>query len=170
MAFDAGMLRFILHEIECELKDGKVEKIHEPVSGEIVFQIKKDGVKRLLINAGSSAPRICITDEKTENPANPPMFCMLLRKHLSGGRLAEVVQEGFERVARFTFDVYDEMGYQAKRHIFAEIMGKYSNIILTDGDRKILGATRIVDFFSPSAFKIASRRSRSAFICFSMDS
>jgi len=146
MAFDAGMLRFILHEIECELKDGKVEKIHEPVSGEIVFQIKKDGVKRLLINAGSSAPRICITDEKTENPANPPMFCMLLRKHLSGGRLAEAVQEGFERVARFTFDVYDGMGYPTKRHIFAEIMGKYSNIILTDGDRRILGATRIVDF------------------------
>ncbi len=146
MAFDAGMLRFILHEIECELKDGKVEKIHEPVSGEIVFQIKKDGVRRLLINAGSSAPRICITDEKTENPANPPMFCMLLRKHLSGGRLAEAVQEGFERVARFTFDVYDEMGYPTKRHIFAEIMGKYSNIILTDEERKILGATRIVDF------------------------
>lgn len=146
MAFDAGMLRFILHEIECELKDGKVEKIHEPVSGEIVFQIKKDGVKRLLINAGSSAPRICITDEKTENPANPPMFCMLLRKHLSGGRLSEAVQEGFERVARFTFDVYDEMGYPTKRHIYAEIMGKYSNIILTDGDGKILGATRIVDF------------------------
>ncbi len=146
MAFDAGMLRFILHEIESELKDGKIEKIHEPVTDEIVFQIKKDGVKRLLINAGSAAPRICITDEKTENPANPPMFCMLLRKHLSGGRLSEVVQEGFERVARFTFDVYDEMGYPAKRHIYAEIMGKYSNIILTDGDGKILGATRIVDF------------------------
>ncbi len=146
MAFDAGMLRFILHEIECELKDGKVEKIHEPVSGEIVFQIKKDGVKRLLLNAGSSAPRICITDEKTENPANPPMFCMLLRKHLSGGRLTEVVQEGFERVARFTFDVYDEMGYPTKRHVYAEIMGKYSNIILADNEGKILGATRIVDF------------------------
>lgn len=146
MAFDAGMLRFILHEIECELKDGKIEKIHEPVSGEIVFQIKKDGVKRLLINAGSSAPRICITDEKTENPANPPMFCMLLRKHLSGGRLAAAVQEGFERVARFTFDVYDEMGYPTKRHIYAEIMGKYSNIILADDGGKILGATRLVDF------------------------
>ncbi len=146
MAFDAGMLRFILHEIENELKDGKIEKIHEPVAGEIVFQIKKDGVKRLLINAGSSAPRICITDEKTENPANPPMFCMLLRKHLSGGRLSEAVQEGFERVARFTFDVYDEMGYPAKRNIYAEIMGKYSNIILTDGDGKILGATRMIDF------------------------
>ena len=146
MAFDAGMLRFILHEIECELKDGKIEKIHEPVSGEIVFQIKKDGVKRLLINAGSSAPRICITDEKTENPANPPMFCMLLRKHLSGGRLSEAVQEGFERVARFTFDVYDEMGYPAKRHIYAEIMGKYSNIILVGDEGKILGATRLVDF------------------------
>ena len=146
MAFDAGMLRFILHEIECELKDGKIEKIYEPVSGEIVLQIKKDGVKRLLINAGSSAPRICITDEKTENPANPPMFCMLMRKHLSGGRLTEVVQEGFERVARFTFDVYDEMGFPTKRSIYAEIMGKYSNIILTDDKGKILGATRIVDF------------------------
>lgn len=146
MAFDAGMLRFILHEIESELKDGKVEKIHEPVSGEIVFQIKKDGVKRLLLNAGSSAPRICITDEKTENPANPPMFCMLLRKHLSGGRLSAAKQEGFERVAHFIFDVYDEMGYPTKRHIYAEIMGKYSNIILTDEEGKILGATRIVDF------------------------
>lgn len=146
MAFDAGMLRFILHEIECELKDGKVEKIHEPVSGETVFQIKKDGVKRLLINSGSTAPRICITDEKTENPANPPMFCMLLRKHLTGGRLTSVVQEGFERVARFTFDVYDEMGYPTKRHVYAEIMGKYSNIILTDNDDRILGATRTVDF------------------------
>lgn len=146
MAFDAGILRFILHEIECELKDGKVEKIHEPISGEIVFQIKKDGVKRLLINAGSSSPRMCITDEKTENPANPPMFCMLLRKHLSGARLISATQEGFERVAKLTFDVYDEMGFPTKRHIYAEIMGKYSNIILTDQDDKILGATRIVDF------------------------
>lgn len=146
MAFDAGILRFILREIENELNGGKVEKIYEPLSGEIVFQIKKDGVKRLLVNVGSSAPRICITEEKPENPANPPMFCMLLRKHLSGARLFEAVQMGFDRVARLGFDVYDELGYQARRYIYIELMGKYSNMILTDGDGKILGATRIVDF------------------------
>ena len=146
MALDAGMMRFLLHEINSTLADGKVEKIYEPIAGEVILQIKKDGVKRLLINAGVSAPRICITAERPENPANPPMFCMLLRKHLSGARLISAEPLGFERAAKLTFDVYDEMGFKSTRCIFAEIMGKYSNIILTDGDGKILGASRIVDF------------------------
>ncbi len=156
MAFDAGMLRFVLHETENELKGGKIEKIYEPLSGEIVFQIKKDGVRRLLVNVGSSAPRICITEEKTENPANPPMFCMLLRKHLSGARLFEAVQIGFDRVARLGFDVYDELGYQTKRYIYVELMGKYSNMILTDGEGKILGATRLVDFSQSTRRQVLS--------------
>lgn len=146
MALDAGMMRFLLHEIDRTLADGKVEKIYEPIAGEIILQVKKDGAHRLLINAGSSAPRICITSEKPENPANPPMFCMLLRKHLSGARLISATPLGFERAAKFEFDVYDEMGFKTTKCLFCEIMGKYSNIILTDGDGKILGASRIVDF------------------------
>ncbi len=145
MAYDAGMMRFVLAEAGELLCDGKVEKIYEPQSGEIVIRIKKDGTYSLLLSVLSSVPRICVTADKTENPANPPMFCMLLRKHLGGGRLTSVTQLGFERAARFGFDVYDEMGYAAKRYLIVEIMGKYSNIILLDGEERIISATRTVD-------------------------
>ncbi len=147
MAFDAGMLACILHEISETLGGGKIEKIHMPQKDMIVLIMKNGGgTHRLLVNAGPSSPRMCITSEKSENPATPPMFCMMLRKHLGGAKLIRTEQLGFERAARLTFETYDEMGFKTEKHLIAEIMGKYSNLILTNAEDKIIGLLKSVDF------------------------
>lgn len=145
MAFDAGMMTFTVREMHRAVAGGKVEKIYQPSQSEIVFQIKSRGAFRLHICAGGS-PYIGLTEQKSENPEKAPNFCMLLRKHLAGARVESVTQPGFERCARVTFDAYDELGFSAKKHIIAEIMGKYSNIILTDGDDRIIALLKPVDF------------------------
>ncbi len=147
MPFDAGMLASVLYEIDGKLTGGKIEKIHMPQKDMVVMIMKNGGgTHRLLINAGPTSPRICITNEKSENPASPPMFCMMLRKHLGGAKLIAVHQLGFERAARLTFESYDELGFKTKKHLIAEIMGKYSNLILTGADDKIIGILKSVDF------------------------
>ncbi len=146
MAFDAGMLACMVHEIRTVAGGGRIEKITQPERDEIILQLRStEGGKRLLLNAGS-APRIGFTDTARENPAKPPMFCMLLRKHLTGARLADIRQEGFERVVTLEFDTRDEMGFATTRRLVCEVMGKYSNIIFTDGEGKILSALKTVDF------------------------
>lgn len=147
MALDAGMLSFLLGEINQQLSGGRIEKIYQPAKDEIILVVRKEGkTSRLLINAGSACPRICITEVKSENPAKAPMFCMLLRKHFQGARFVHAVQLGFDRIAQLRFEGTDEMGFSCVRHIIVEIMGKYANIIVTDGEDKILSLLRQVDF------------------------
>ena len=146
MAFDAGMLACMVHEIRTVALGGRIEKVMQPERDEIILQLRStEGGKRLLINAGTG-PRISFTDLTRENPPQAPMFCMLLRKHLTGARLADIRQEGFERVVTLEFDTRDEMGFACTRRIVAEIMGKYSNLIFTDGEGKIISALKTVDF------------------------
>ena len=146
MAFDAGMLACMVREIRTVALGGRIDKVMQPERDEIILQLRStEGGKRLLINAGTG-PRIGFTDLTRENPAQAPMFCMLLRKHLTGARLSDIRQEGFERVVTLEFDTRDEMGFACTRRIVAEIMGKYSNLIFTDGDGKIISALKTVDF------------------------
>ena len=152
MAFDAGMLACMVHEIRTVAGGSRIEKIMQPERDEIILQLRStEGGKRLLLNAGS-APRIGFTESARENPAQPPMFCMLLRKHLTGARLSDIRQEGFERVVTLEFDTRDEMGFSCTRRLVCEVMGKYSNIIFTDGEGKIISALKTVDF-STSALR-----------------
>lgn len=147
MAYDAGFLHAVVWELNHCLTDAKVEKIGQPSSDEIVLQLRHFGTTpRLVIRAGASLPRLSLTGETKENPATPPMFCMLLRKHLGGAKLLRVEQEGYERVARIAFAGYDEMGYPTEKYLVAEVMGKYSNLMLLDGSDKILAVMRAVDF------------------------
>lgn len=148
MAYDAGMLRAVLAEINALTGNGaKVEKIYQPANDEVTLTLRMGReIRRLLINAGTSAPRVALSDASRENPASAPMFCMLLRKHLAGARLVSSEQLGYERCARFTFEGYDEMGYAAKKHLVAEVMGKYSNLMLLDGSDRIIAVLRPVDF------------------------
>ncbi len=147
MAFDAAMLAVILAELRETAVGAKIEKIYQPEQDEIRLAFRAGGEnRRLLINAGANNPRLGLTDTQKENPMTAPMFCMLLRKHLGGARLASVEQPGFERVAILTFDTRDEMGFATQRCIIAEIMGKYSNLIFTDADRRVLAVLRPVDF------------------------
>lgn len=151
MAFDAGMLSCVLAEIRTKAQGARIEKVFQPERDEIVLQLRsRDGAKRLLISAGSADPRICFTEDQRENPMTPPMLCMLLRKHLQGSVLSEVTQAGFERVAYLGFDTRDEMGFPCKKYLIAEIMGKYSNLIFTNEDMRVVTALRTVDFTTSS--------------------
>lgn len=149
MAFDAGMLAATLNEISNIALPGRVEKVLQPTHDEIVLLMHSDsGSIRLSISASTNTPRINITNESKENPKAPPMFCMLLRKHLNGAKLTGVRQLSFERAAELTFDSRDELGYRCEKYLIAETMGKYSNIILLSNERKIISALRIIDFSS----------------------
>ena len=147
MAFDAGMLACTLSEVRTLSGGARVEKVYQPERDEIVLQMRSiEGGKRLLINAGSNNPRIGFTGSQKENPQNPPMFCMLLRKYLQGAKLIEVSQAQFDRVAFLGFDTRDEMGFECRRYLICELMGKYSNLIFADGNKKIITALRTTDF------------------------
>ena len=147
MAFDAGMLCCTLTELRETALGARIEKVYQPERDEILLQMRSfEGGKRLLINAGSNNPRICFTETPKENPQNPPMFCMLLRKYLQGAKLVEIEQADFDRIAFLGFDTRDEMGFECKRYLIAELMGKYSNLIFADGNKKIITALRTTDF------------------------
>lgn len=151
MAFDAGMLACVIAEIREKSLGARVEKVFQPERDEIVLQMRSiEGGKRLTINAGSNTPRLAFTTEQKENPATPPMLCMLLRKHLQGAKLSNVRQEGFERVATLEFETRDEMGFPCRRYLIAEIMGKYSNLIFANEEMKIVAALHTVDFSTSS--------------------
>ena len=151
MAFDAGMLACVVHEIKSVARGGRIEKIYQPERDEIILQLRTLlGGKRWLINAGSNCPRISFTSIQKENPMQAPMFCMLLRKHLTGACLSEIEQLGFERVVKLTFDTRDEMGFECKKYLVAEVMGKYSNLIFADEKMKVISALKTIDFTTSS--------------------
>lgn len=147
MAFDAGMLACSLAEIRKTALGARIEKVYQPEKDEIVLQMRSfEGGKRLLINAGSNNPRMNFSEIQKENPQNPPMFCVLLRKHLQGSKLASIEQENFDRIAYLGFDTRDEMGFEKRCYLIVELMGKYSNLIFADENKKIINALRTSDF------------------------
>ncbi|MBO4219560.1 MAG: NFACT family protein [Clostridia bacterium] len=146
MPFDAGMFRACVNEINEVASGSRTDKIFQPEREEVVFLLHtRSGSRRLSLKATSNSPRFSITGISKENPEKAPMFCMLLRKHLSGARFIGANVPGFERIAEFTFESRDELGFVGNKYIVMEIMGTYSNIILLDGSRIILGALKTVD-------------------------
>ena len=151
MAFDAGFLAAVAAEIKKIALGGRVEKVYQPEKDTVILQMRTfEGGGRLLINAGSSNPRVGFTQIPYENPQNPPQFCVLLRKHLASAKLIGVEQLGFERVLVLEFETRDEMGYLCSRRLVIEVMGKYSNLVFTDGEGKVLAVLRPVDFTTSS--------------------
>lgn len=150
MAFDAGMMRCALDEISRESLGARVEKVYQPEKDEVVINIRsRSGGKRIVINAGSCG-RISFTDIARENPPTPPSFCLSLRKHITGAILTKVEQIDYERVALLEFSARDEMGFECTKRLYCEIMGRYSNVILTDGDDRVLNALKCVDITTSS--------------------
>ncbi len=146
MALDGAVISALCFELSQKLVGGRIDKIHQPERDELTISVRTyGGAYRLLICANPSFPRIHITNTQKENPDKPPMFCMLLRKHISGGKILSVTQEGFERIIKIAIESYDEMGYLSQKYLIVEIMGKHSNIILTDKDGKILDSIIHVD-------------------------
>ena len=143
MAFDATYLSCVLEELRQRCGDGKVEKIYQPSRDTLIFGLRgRQGREKLLIAANPTAPRLHLTAASPENPAEPPMFCMFLRKHLLGARLSEINQIPMERWAAFTFDCTDEMGYPIQKKLIAELMGRTCNVYLLGPDGRILDCLR----------------------------
>ncbi len=145
MAFDAFFFQGVLGELENVALNSRVEKIHQPTRDTIVILLRcAMGRQRLLITANPAAPRMHLTEANPENPEKPPMFCMLLRKHLSGGRLISIEQPPMERLVKLTFLCTDEMGDQVHRILVAELMGRTTNIYLLSADGRIMDCLRRV--------------------------
>ncbi len=141
MAFDGIMTWAISEELSQKLTLGKIEKIYQPESESLVFIIHtKDGRFRLYASASGNAPHICLTQRDFENPQQPPIFCMILRKHIQGGRISRIAQNSSERIIEMDFQVLDELGFTVSKRLIFEIMGKHSNIILIN-----LNDGRIID-------------------------
>ena len=143
MAFDAYFLAAVLDEIRKTADSARIDKIHQPTRDTVLLHLKsKEGRCKLLLAPNPAAPRLHLTASSPENPAEPPMFCMLLRKHLLGGRLLKVEQPPMERLARFTFDCIDEMGDHVEKTLVAELMGRTCNLYLLGPDGRIIDCLR----------------------------
>ena len=143
MAFDAYFLTAVLDELRTEATGARVEKIHQPARDSVILLLRTEkGRQKLLLAANPASPRLHLTTASPENPAEPPMFCMLLRKHLSGARLSAIEQPPMERCATFVFDTTDEMGYPVQKKLVCELMGRTCNIYLLGGDGRILDCLR----------------------------
>lgn len=147
MAFDGIAISCIVHELNDILAQGRVDKVLQPEYDEIILAVRSGGKNhKVVLSASSSNPRVHITTVQKENPEKAPMFCMLLRKHLLGGRIVAVTQPEFERVVEFHIESRDEMGDISVKRLVIEVMGRVSNIILVDAAGKVLGSIKHIDF------------------------
>ncbi len=147
MAFDGVVIASLANECEKKLVGSRIEKIYQPEKDELIIFVRSNsGAYRLLICANPSFPRFHITNITKENPQKAPMFCMLLRKHLSSGKILYVKQDEMERIVKFGIESYDEMGVLSEKVLIVEIMGKHSNIILINNEGKIIDSIIHVDF------------------------
>lgn len=146
MALDGAFLACLRQELADTLQGARIDKIHQPGREELVIALRwKGGAEKLYLSAGANAPRLHFTSQTLENPAQPPMFCMLLRKRLTGGRLCAIRQEGWERALYLDFDCISELGDPVRLTLAVEIMGRHSNIILIGQDGLIIDAIKRVD-------------------------
>lgn len=143
MALDAICLQAVVEELRPRLLGLRIDKVQQPARDQVILLLR--GSQRLLLNAGANAPRIQLTETARDNPAEPPMFCMLLRKHLVGARVADIVQPPLERLVRLELDITDDFGQPGKRTLVLEAMGRRSNLILLDGEGRIIDCMRRVD-------------------------
>ena len=146
MPMDALCLSAVLRETAAAVIGGRIDKIYQPARDEIVLHIRgREGACRLLLSANPARPRLQLTSLDRENPASPPMFCMLLRKHLTGGRIIALRQPPMERVAELRIETVNEMGDMVGRRLILEAIGKKTNLLLLDEENRILDCLRRTD-------------------------
>ena len=145
MALDGAFLHCIKQELS-PLTGSRIDKIYQPTRDELVLSFRtKGGACRVLFSVSADAARVHLTETSPENPPQPPMFCMLLRKHLSGGKLEDIEQDGLERILRFRIRANNEMGDSVVLTLVCEIMGRFSNVILVNEHGRIIDSLRRVD-------------------------
>ena len=144
MSLDGAFLSLVRKELLAKnLIGSRVDKIHQPARDELLITLRGvSGGVRIALSANPSAARVCITEAAADNPKSPPMFCMLMRKHLSGGRLLGIEQDGLERVLSFDFECVNEIGDVVHNRLSVELLGRCSNIILLTEKE---GQLRVVD-------------------------
>lgn len=146
MALDGIFLYHLKNEIAQFAIDSRVDKIHQPSKDEIIINLRsRQGAKKLLLSCNADAARIHFTEFPPENPAKPPMFCLLLRKRLAGAWVTDIEQDNLERILKINFSGTDELGDKTNYSLIIEIMGKYSNIIFVGKDGKIIDSMKRVD-------------------------
>ena len=146
MPLDAVCLSAVVRELTPVAVGARVDKIYQPARDEVVLALRgREGSAKLLLTANPAHPRLQLTRVFRDNPAAPPMFCMLLRKHLSGGRILSITQPPMERVVDIELETLDELGVRASRHLILEAMGRRANLVLTGPDGRIVDCLRRVD-------------------------
>lgn len=145
MALDGAFLCAVKNEL-LPLVGGRVEKIHQPSREEIIISIRtRQGSKKIFISANAGSARVHITEIPVDNPQTPPMFCMLLRKHIGSGKLIDVRQDGLERILFLDFECVNELGDLVTVTLACEVMGRCSNLIIINHEGKILDSIKRVD-------------------------
>ena len=154
MALDGIFLRHIKHELESASLGARVSQIYQPNRDELIFVLRGfSGSKKLLLSARANSPRVNFTENAPENPAQPPMFCMLLRKRLGGGKLVGVRQQECDRVLFLDLETVNELGDTEPLTVVCEIMGMYSNIIILRRDTQV-----IIDALKRVDLTVSSKR------------
>ena len=147
MPLDAVCLTALMDELAPELEGAHIDKVQQPARDLLLLSLySRRGSRRLLISAGVGMARLHFTSERFENPDTPPMFCMLLRKHLTGAVVERLWQPENERMAIFELSCRDELGVESKKRLAVELMGRSSNIVLVDGEGVIIDCLRRADF------------------------
>jgi len=143
--FDGIVAKSIVDELTEKLSSGRIEKVLQPEADEIVLLVRAwNKNHKLVLSASPNYPRIHLTEAVKENPATPPVFCMLLRKHLTGGRILSFEFNDYERIIGLVIEAANELGDISEKKLVIEIMGRYSNIILLNGENKIIDAIKHV--------------------------
>ena len=162
MALDGFTLSNIIYELKSNIIGGRVDKVYQPEKDEIILQIRNKGnAYKLLLTANASSPRLHFTTIQKENPINAPLFCMVLRKHLSSGKIIDITQPKFERIVNIQVESINELGDYSVKTLIFEIMGKHSNIILIDDKNNILESIKHISFDKSSVREVLPSRSYS---------
>jgi len=160
MAFDGVTIAGIVKELNETVLGGRIYKIAQPESDELLLTIKiNGGQRRLFISAGASLPLIYLTETNKPSPLTAPGFCMLLRKHIQNGRITRISQPGLERIVRIEIEHLNELGDLCIKNIIVEIMGKHSNIIFTDDKDMIIDSIKHISGMVSSVREVLPGRS-----------
>ncbi|MBQ3006198.1 MAG: NFACT family protein [Clostridia bacterium] len=155
MPLDGITINLLKQELSHHIVGSRIEKIHQPSKDELVFHLRsREGAYRLLVSASANSPRLHLTARAPENPATPPMLCMLFRKHLTGATITDIRQLGLDRVVFIDLAGTNEIGDAVTFTLCVEIMAKHSNIILVNSDGTIVDSVKRVDFTQSSVRQI----------------
>ncbi|MCR4616912.1 MAG: NFACT family protein [Lachnospiraceae bacterium] len=159
MAFDGITMAALVRELSDKITDGRISKIAQPEADELIITVHTNsGNLKLLISADASLPLAYLTDNNKQGPLTAPNFCMLLRKHIQGGRIVGISQYGLERIMYIEVEHLDEMGDVCRKKLIFELMGKHSNIIFTDSEGKIIDSIKRVSFAVSSVREVLPGR------------